>query len=119
VGAFAADRLIAMIPDVAPADSETAAGLQQLRRQLARHQVAGRPWLARDALDVVATLDLPVWSGLLGLLDECPILPAAIPAMLSRSPHAIDATAFEFFASTDQIRQAREFVTRVPELIAG
>jgi hypothetical protein len=29
------------------------------------------PWLARDAADVLATLDMTAWISVLGLLDEC------------------------------------------------
>jgi hypothetical protein len=117
VGAFAAGQLIAMLPDVATTDSEIGKGLRGLRRVLVRHQRAGKPWLARDALDVIAILDVPVWAGLLGLLDECPFLPAAVPAILSHSSTAIDATAFEFSATTAQVRRAQEFVARIPELL--
>ena len=45
---------------------------------------AGTPGLARDAADVLAMRDMIAWISVLGLLDECPILPAALTAVLIR-----------------------------------
>jgi len=45
----------------------------------------GRNAVARPGrADVIAILDTPAWAALLGLIDECPVLHAALRA--SRNP---------------------------------
>jgi len=61
-----------------------------------KQREAGTPWLARHAADVLAILDMTAWISVLGLLDECPIVPAAPPAMLEHRTTSISPTAFEF-----------------------
>ena len=61
-------------------DRETQAGLDELRIEMTKHWRAGAPWRARDALDVIAILDMPAWAALLGLIDECPVIHAGIGA---------------------------------------
>ena len=70
-----------------------------------RQRDAGTPWRARDALDVLAMLDMPAWVSVLGLLDECPVLPAAMTAILEGHTGAVSATAFEFISTTGQIKE--------------
>jgi hypothetical protein len=48
---------------------------------------AGRPWRARDAAEILAMLDMTAWISVLGLLDECPVLPAALTASAIRDTH--------------------------------
>ena len=78
---------------------------------------AGTPCRARQSLDVIAMLDTPAWASLLGLLDECPVLPAALRAILEGQTGAVSATAFEFIATAGQIRDVRAFVDRLPEVL--
>ena len=54
-------------------------------------------------------LDMPVCVSLQALLDECPVLPDALTAILERRTGAISPTAFEFISTGRQIRQVREF----------
>ena len=82
-----------------------------------RQRDAGTPWRARDALDVIAMLDMPAWASLLGLLDECPVLPAALTATLEGRTGAVSATAFEFISTTGQIGEVRAFMARLPDLL--
>ena len=77
---YAAERLIEVLTRLRCHDLETQAGLDALRVEMARHWQAGTPWRAREALDVIAILDLPAWAALLGLIDECPVMHAAIGA---------------------------------------
>jgi hypothetical protein len=48
-------------------------------------------------------LDMTAWTSLLGLLDECPILPAALTAILERRTTSVSPTAFDFISTTAQI----------------
>ncbi|MBP7568914.1 MAG: hypothetical protein KBA95_02525 [Acidobacteria bacterium] len=113
----AADRLIAILGVLRCADLETQAGLHVLRQQLAKHRAAGAPWRARDALDVIAVLDLPAWVSLLGVLDECPIVPAALTATLERRTGSISATAFEFVSTRRQVGDVRAFMAKLPDIL--
>src|SRR6185503_13891482 len=80
VSIFVAEHLIGTLKDLRCPDVEIQGGLNALRRELVRQRDAGTPWRARDALDVLAMLDMPAWASLLGLLDECRVLPAALTA---------------------------------------
>ena len=113
VSLFVADRLIVTLTDLRCVDAEIQDGLEVLRRELVRHRDAGTPWRARDALDVVAMLDMPSWASLIGLLDECPVVPAALTATLEGRVGAISATAFEFISTTGQIGEVRAFMARL------
>jgi hypothetical protein len=115
----AAGRLIALLAGSRFVEGETQQGLECLRRELVRQHRAGTPWRARDALDVVASLDVPAWTALLGVLDECPVLPAALRAVIERQTGAVSATAFEFISATGQIVCVRAFMERLPEVLAG
>jgi len=51
----------------------------------AREAARGRHTVARARRHrVLAMLDMTAWISVLGLLDECPILPAALTAVLER-----------------------------------
>ncbi len=119
VGLVAAGQLIAALATVRPGDSTTRIGLVALRRDLERALDLGMPWRAARALDVIATLDVPAWAGLVGLLEECPVLPAALVALVERRTGAISATAYDFIASRAQIDTVRRFLERLPDLLAG
>jgi hypothetical protein len=107
--------LLRTLDDLRPADPDTRIGLLQLGRELRRQCEAGTPWRARDALDVLATLDTTVWASLLGLLEECPVIPAAMTAILERHAGAVSPTAFEFISTVSQIDAVREFAAELPE----
>ena len=110
VSMFVAEHLIVTLRDLRCDDAQIQSGLAVLRRELVRQRDAGTPWRARDALDVIAMLDTPAWASLLGLLDECPVLPAALTAALERRIGAVSATAFEFISTTTQIADVRAFM---------
>jgi hypothetical protein len=117
VSLFVAGRLIAMLADLGSVDPELQRDLYRLRRELERHREAGMPWCARDALDVIAILDMPAWACLRGLLSECPVVPAALSAILDRHTGPVSATAFECFATARQIRRVHEFVERLRDVL--
>ena len=114
-----ATHLVAALRDLRCADPQIQEDLHALRRELARQREAGTPWRARGALEVIAILDMPTWVSLSGLLDECPILPAALPATLERRTGAVSATAFEFIATSAQIAEIDAFAGRLVEFLVG
>ena len=119
VSMFVAAQLIVTLADLQCVDAETRDGLDALRRELVRQRDAGTPWRARDALEVLAILDMPSWASLLGLLDECPVLPAALTATLEGRTGAVSATAFEFISTTGQIGKVRAFMRKLPDALRG
>jgi hypothetical protein len=116
---FTAEGVIAALRDLRSVDKDIQRSLAALRRELVKQGRAGTPWRARAALDAVAMLDVPAWVSLVGLLDECPVLPAALTAILEGHTGAISATAFEFISTTVQIEQVRAFVAKLPDVLSG
>lgn len=116
---FVADGLIDVLDHLRCADREIQVRLQALRGQLARERRAGTPWLAGDALDALSPLDLPAWTAILGLLDECPLRADALTAIVERQTGAISATAFSFFSTTRHLDDVRAFMARLPEMLQG
>jgi hypothetical protein len=96
-------------------DDVTQSLLDALRITLTKHWRAGTPWRALDALDVIAIFDLPAWAALLGLLGECPVLPATVGASLDGATREVSATAFEFISGNTQISLVREFLRVLPD----
>ena len=117
VSMFVAEHLIVTLTELRCVDAEIQSGLRALRRELVRQRDAGTPWRARNALDVLAMLDLPAWACVLGLLDECPVLPAALTAILQGHTGAVSATAFEFISTTGQIREVRAFMGKLLDIL--
>ncbi len=116
VSMYAADRLIRLLSRLRCADREIQAGLDALRIEMVRQWRAGAPWRARDALDVMAILDLPAWATLLGLIDECPVIHAGMGASRSRA-RKVSASEFEFISENSQIAAVREFMQSLPEIL--
>ena len=63
-------------------------------------------------------LIVAAWIGVLGLLDECPVLPAALTAVLEGRTTPISPTAFEFISTTRQIGDVRVFMGTLPGLLS-
>ncbi len=80
---------------------------------------AGTPWQARDALDVLATLDLPAWTTLLALIAECPVLPATIDPSAPRGRHRVDPAAFTFISERRQLTAVAAFLDSLPAALRG
>jgi hypothetical protein len=118
VSLFVADQLISTLADLDGVDAETRRGLRALRHELVKQREAGTPWLARDAADVLAMLDMTAWVSVLGLLDECPILPEALTAVLERRTTSVSPTAFAFLSTTAQIGDVRLFMRTLPGLLS-
>jgi hypothetical protein len=118
VSLFVTDRLSSTLADLRCGDPDTGVELRRLRRKLVKHREAGTPWLARDAVDVLTMLDMTAWISVIGLLDECPILPAALTAVLERRTTSVSQTAFAFFSTTAQIGDVRVFMRMLPGLLS-
>jgi len=118
VSLFVADQLVSTLADLHRLDADTRRGLRAFRRTLVKQREAGTPWLARDAADVLAMLDMTAWISVLGLLDECPILPAALTANLERRTTSVSPTAFEFISTAAQIDNVRLFMRALPDLLS-
>ena len=113
---YAAEQLIGVLTLLRYDDGDTQAELDALRIELARHWQAAAPWRARDLLDVLTILDMPAWATLLGLIDECPVIHAAMGASRSRT-RAVSPTAFEFISENGQIASIREFMQSLAETL--
>ena len=61
-------------------------------------------------------LDAPSWAALCALIDECPVMHAAVEASHRRS-RTIGAAAFEFIAQNSQIALVREFLDSLPSAL--
>ena len=118
VNLFVADQLASTLADLHAVDAETRRDLRALQRTLEKQREAGTPWLARDAAEVLATLDMTAWISVLGLLDECPILPAALTAILERRTTSVSPTAFEFISTSAQIGDIHRFMRTLGDVLS-
>ena len=118
VSLFVTDQLMSTLADLHCVDADTRRGLRTLRRTLVKQREVGTPWLARDAADVLAMLDMTAWISVLGLLDECPILPAALRAVLEGRTTTVSPTAFEFISTTAHIGDIRVFMRTLPGVLS-
>jgi hypothetical protein len=114
---YAAKKLIEILTDLRCDDRETQAGLNALRKELTRHWQSGAPWRARGALDVITILDMPAWAALLGLIDECPVMHAAVGASRDSGTLSVSASAFDFISENRQIASVRKFMHGLPETL--
>jgi hypothetical protein len=117
VSMFVAEQLIATLASTHSYDQQIQDDLQALRRDLERHCRNGTPSKAGESLEVLAILDQPIWISLLGVLSECPVVPAALSATVERRTGAISPTAFEFISTSRQVRQVHAFMHRLGELL--
>ena len=54
----------------------------------------------------------------LGLLDECPVLPAALTANLEGRTTTVSPTAFDFISTAAQIGDIRIFMRKLPDVLS-
>lgn len=118
VSLFAAEQLISTLADVDCLDRDIRRGLVALRRTLVKQRDAGTPWRARDAAEILSMLDMTAWIGVLGLLDECPVLPAALTAVLEGRTTTVSPTEFDFISTAAQIGDVRVFMRKLPSLLS-
>ena len=118
VSMFAVQQLIATLDDLRSVDPDVRRGLLAFRRTLVQQRDAGTPWLARGAAEILLLLDPTAWVGVLGLLDECPVVPAALTAIVQGRTSAVSPTAFEFVSTPAQIDEVRLFLRKLPDVLA-
>jgi hypothetical protein len=118
VSVFVTQQLIATLEHLHVADRDLQRGLTALRRMLVKQRKAGTPWLARGAAEVLGELDMTAWIGVLGLLDECPVLPAALTAILEGRTTSVSPTAFDFISTAAQIGDVRLFMRKLPDVLS-
>lgn len=114
-----AQKLVRVLTKIRCDDRETQKGLNALRIEMATQLKAGKPWLARYALDVVTTLDMPAWATLLGLIDECPVIHAALSARQGSGVKTVGASTFEFISENRQIAAAHAFMESLPDTLSA
>jgi len=117
VSLFVADQLVAMLDSLQCIDRDIQRGLAALRRALVEQRAAGTPWLARGAADALAMLDVTAWVSVAGLLEECPVLPAALTAIVEGRTTTISPTAFAFISSASQIGDVRIFMRKLRDVL--
>lgn len=118
VSLFAAEELISTLTHVECVNRDTRRGLVALRRTLVEQRDNGTPWRARNAAEILAMLDMTAWISVLGLLDECPVLPAALTAVLEGRTTTVSPTAFDFISTAAQIGDVRRFMRKLPEVLS-
>jgi hypothetical protein len=112
-----AERLIKVLTGYRHEDREIQADLRALRMLMTTHWKAGEPWRAREALDVMTSIDMPAWAALLMLLDECPVLHAGIGASSTPRVRSVSASAFEFISENRHVALAHEFMASLPDIL--
>lgn len=117
VSMYAAEQLIGVLNCLRCNDHEIQPELDALSIELTKHWRAGAPWQARDALDVIATLDVLAWAVLLALIDECPVLHAGVNALKDSRIHSVSTTDFEFISENSQIASVHEFMQSLLETL--
>jgi hypothetical protein len=115
----AAKQLIGVLKGLRCEDRETRAGLNTLRIEMTKQWKAGAPWRAREALDVIAILDLPAWAALLALIDECPVMHAGIGVAPGSRARQVSATDFAFISENSQIASIHAFMRSLPDVLRG
>jgi hypothetical protein len=118
VGMYVAQHLIDVLAGIRCSDRDIQLRLDGLRRELRRGVRNREPWRARDALDVILMLDAPSWAALLALIDECPVIHAALDAPRQRH-RTINPADFAFISQNSQIAAVREFMASLPSALAG
>ena len=118
VGMYVAQHLIDVLAGIRCSDRDIQLRLNELRRELIRGVRNRKPWRARDALDVILTLDAPSWAALLALIDECPVIHAALDAPRQRR-RTINPADFAFISQNSQIAAVHEFMASLPSALTG
>ena len=119
VGMPAARRLGEALVGLHPRERDLHVALHQLRLQLMKYVDAGTPWRARQRLDAVSGLDLLAWTGLVGLLDECPVLHAAVRAASGPKPLSVHPADFDFVSRNADIACVETFLAALPATLRG
>jgi hypothetical protein len=101
VGLYTARTLVEILSRLTRDEGGLHADLAELRDGLRKQVEAGTPWRERDNLDALAALDMPGWEVLVGLVDQCPVVPR-------------EAGGFEFIGENRQLEWVHGFVGSLP-----
>jgi hypothetical protein len=115
---YAAEQLIDILAGIRCSDREIQLQLDGLRRHLIQGVRNREPWRARNALDVILMLDAASWAALLALIDECPVIHAALSAS-RQDRRTIDPTDFAFISRNGQVAAVREFMASLQSSLTG
>ena len=118
VSMYVGQHLIDVLAGIRCRDRDIQLRLDGLRRELKQGVRNREPWRARDALDVILMLDAPSWAALLALIDECPVIHAALDAPRQRRL-TISPADFAFISQNSQIAAVREFMASLPAALTG
>jgi hypothetical protein len=118
VSMFTAAQLARALSNLQCSDAAIQEELDVLRRELTARHAAGTPWVTGGALDPIGMLDMPAWAALSGLLDECPVIHAALTATLEARTGAISPTDFTFISTTSQLGTVRDFMSRFLDIVS-
>jgi hypothetical protein len=118
VSLHAAEALIQFLSAFRGADRQIQSELDRLRRELMKQYDLGTPWRAEQALEAIAPLDLAVWTALVGLFSECPVIPAAVVALLERRTAGFRAADYDFISTGAQIFLVRRFMRALPDMLS-
>lgn len=114
VSLVAADALISALGGVQCGDRDTRAEVKLLRTELRAARRAGAPWRVRESLDVLTGFDALAWAAMVGLLDECPVMHAALGASAQPRTLTVSASAFEFISEGSQLAVIRDYLLTLP-----
>jgi len=101
------------------ADGPLKAEVRELRRNLTRCLKDGEPWKAADELDVVASMDLPAWATLIGLIAEFPVMHPVLTIEPGRRILSVDPLAFSYFSEPEHLLLAHRFLDSLAERLAS
>jgi hypothetical protein len=119
VGMPAARQLVDALRNLHLRDRDLQLELRQLRVELARQIEAGTPWHARRRLEVISSLDLLAWAGLVGLIDECPVIHAAVRAVSGPKLLSVRPADFSFVSHAADIACVEAFLAALPQALRG
>jgi hypothetical protein len=115
---YAAEHLIDLLAGIRCSDREIRLQLDGLRRDLIQGVRNREPWRARNAFDVILILDAASWAALLALIDECPVIHAALSAARQHR-RTIDPTDFMFISQNSQVAAVRQFMASLQSVLTG
>lgn len=112
-----AQALVDILAEVRVADADLQSALNLLRIRLMREITNGTPWRAAEALDVLASFDMPAWAALAGLIAECPVIHGGLMASVDRRVRSVDPDAFDFISGSNQLRLIRSLMNALPAIL--
>lgn len=119
VGLYALERSREALLGLSCHDDDVQADIVELCRWLEEYRIAGTPWRVRDRLDVITILDTPAWATLVGLVDQCPVVPRDAGREAPGRRTLRVSTDIEFISENRQIAWARHFLESLPSLLAS